>query len=162
MAPPPSGEFLVRLQKPFSGTATTTIDITGEPNREANIKQTNHKGDNYTEKVGTMSAYVFQFSFSSFLLPMTNTSSHHSDDVNELTRLISQLRGFPSHETKDVYGIDARLELHTLEVNWANDEQDPSADVVNELTAESKQTFKDVVDSISAAARQFAKNDSAV
>ena len=58
MAPPPSGEFLVRLQKPFNGTATHTIDITGEPNRSANIKQTHHHGDTIEEKVGTMASYV--------------------------------------------------------------------------------------------------------
>jgi hypothetical protein len=58
MAPPPSGEFLVRLQKPFNGTATHIIDITGEPNRSANIKQTHHHGNTIEEKVGTMASYV--------------------------------------------------------------------------------------------------------
>ena len=58
MAPPPSGEFLVRLQKPFNGTPTHTIDITGEPNRSANIKQTQHHGNTIEEKVGTMASYV--------------------------------------------------------------------------------------------------------
>ena len=58
MAPPPSGEFLVRLQKPFNGTPTHTVDITGEPNRSANIKQTHHHGNTIEEKVGTMASYV--------------------------------------------------------------------------------------------------------
>ncbi|KAH0292681.1 hypothetical protein M436DRAFT_49176 [Aureobasidium namibiae CBS 147.97] len=137
MAPPPSGEFLVRLQKPFNGTPTHTVDITGEPNRSANIKQTHHHGNTIEEKVGTMA----------------------SDDVQELMRLISQLRGFPSHETKDVYGLDQVLELHTLEINWCNQESDPAANEISDISSETKQTFKDVVDSISAAARQFAKAD---
>jgi hypothetical protein len=82
-----------------------------------------------------------------------------SDDVQELLRLISQLRGFPSHESKDVYGLDQVLELHTLEINWCNQETDSAANEIQEIAPETKQTFKDVVDSISAAARQFAKKD---
>ncbi|KAH0041222.1 hypothetical protein KCU78_g973, partial [Aureobasidium melanogenum] len=140
MAPPPSGEFLVRLEQPFNGTPTHIIDITGEPNRSANIKQTFHHGTTIEEKVGTMA----------------------SDDVQELIRLISQLRGFPSHETKDIYGLDKVLELHTLEINWCNQESDPAANEIADVPSETKQTFKDVVDSISAAARQFAKADKAL
>ncbi|KAG9525742.1 hypothetical protein KCU99_g1289, partial [Aureobasidium melanogenum] len=140
MAPPPSGEFLVRLETPFNGTPTHIIDITGEPNRSANIKQTFHHGTTIEEKVGTMA----------------------SDDVQELIRLISQLRGFPSHETKDIYGLDKVLELHTLEINWCNQESDPAANEIADVPSETKQTFKDVVDSISAAARQFAKADKAL
>jgi len=63
MAPPPSGEFLVRLQKPFNGTPTHTVDITGEPNRSANIKQTHHHGNTIEEKVGTMASYVLCHSY---------------------------------------------------------------------------------------------------
>ncbi|KAG9596232.1 hypothetical protein KCU77_g3468, partial [Aureobasidium melanogenum] len=137
MAPPPSGEFLVRLETPFNGTPTHIIDITGEPNRSANIKQTFHHGTTIEEKAGTMA----------------------SDDVQELMRLISQLRGFPSHESKDIYGLDKVLELHTLEINWCNQESDPAANEIADVPSETKQTFKDVVDSISAAARQFAKAD---
>ncbi|KAG9566503.1 hypothetical protein KCU71_g3128, partial [Aureobasidium melanogenum] len=140
MAPPPSGEFLLRLETPFNGTPTHIIDITGEPNRSANIKQTFHHGTTIEEKVGTMA----------------------SDDVQELIRLISQLRGFPSHETKDIYGLDKVLELHTLEINWCNQESDPAANEIADVPSETKQTFKDVVDSISAAARQFAKADKAL
>jgi hypothetical protein len=74
MAPPPSGEFLVRLQKPFNGTATHTIDITGEPNRSANIKQTHHHGNTIEEKVGTMASYVPYQAF--------DTHEHATDNVH--------------------------------------------------------------------------------
>lgn len=73
MAPPPSGEFLVRLQKPFNGTPTHTIDITGEPNRSANIKQTHHHGNTIEEKVGTMASYV--------LYHFLNFHEHKIDNV---------------------------------------------------------------------------------
>ena len=81
--------------------------------------------------------------------------------MQELMRLINQLRGFPSHETKDVYGLNVRLELHTFELQWTNEEDDPAANVVNDVPAETRETFKEVVDSIEAAARQFAKQDKA-
>lgn len=58
MAPPPSGEFNVKLQKPFKGQPTHTVEITGEPNRPANIKQTAHHGNTIEEKSGQMSAYA--------------------------------------------------------------------------------------------------------
>ena len=78
-------------------------------------------------------------------------------------RLVDQLRGFPSHPTKDVYGLNVKLELHTFELQWTNEEQDPSADVVDtNVPDEVKTTFKEVVDSIEAAARQFAKQDKAI
>ena len=76
--------------------------------------------------------------------------------------LISQLRGFPSHATQDIYGLDVKLELNTLEIQWTNEEEDPASNEVNDVAAETKQTFKDVVDSIEAASRQFAKQDSRV
>lgn len=76
--------------------------------------------------------------------------------------VISRLRGFPSHATKDVYGLNTRLEFSTLEIQWTNEEEDPAANEVAEISAESKQDFKDVVDSIEAAGRQFAKQDSRV
>jgi len=47
-------------------------------------------------------------------------------------------------------------------MQWSNEEEDSAADVINEVAAETKQTFKDVVDSIEAAGRQFAKKDSRV
>ncbi|TKX18336.1 hypothetical protein C1H76_9124 [Elsinoe australis] len=140
MAPPPSGEFSVALLKPFNGKPTHTIHITGEPNRPATILSSHDAGSgNKTEKTGQMSA----------------------DDVQELMRLTSQLRGLPSDASKDIYGANVRLELHTFEINWTNAEDDPSGDV-NSLGDESKQTFKDVADSIDAAARTFAKQDNPV
>ncbi|PNS21759.1 hypothetical protein CAC42_1613 [Sphaceloma murrayae] len=140
MAPPPSGEFQVALIKPFSGTAKHTIQITGEPNRPATVLTSTDSGSgNKNEKTGEMSA----------------------GDVQELLRLTGQLRGLPSHPTKDIYGADVRLELHTFDINWTNAEDDPSGDV-NSLGDESKTTFKDVADSIEAAARTFAKQPNAV
>ncbi|KAF4553067.1 Hypothetical protein D9617_8g050800 [Elsinoe fawcettii] len=140
MAPPPSGEFSVALLKPFSGKPTHTIQITGEPNRPATVLTTHDTGSgNKTEKTGQMAA----------------------DDVQELLRLTSQLRGFPSHPTDDIFGDNVRLEFHTLEINWSNNEDDPSGSV-NDVEKETKQTFKDVADSIEAAGRTFAKQDKAI
>jgi hypothetical protein len=75
--------------------------------------------------------------------------------------LISTLRGFPSHESKDVYGVDTKLDFATFEIQWSNQEDDPAA-VGGEIGGEQKDDFKRVVDSIEALARQFAKQDSAV
>merc|ERR1711900_10752 len=53
MAPPPSGEFTIRLQKPFSGSPTHTVEVIGEPNRPAVIRSSQHEGTNKTsEKSG--------------------------------------------------------------------------------------------------------------
>jgi hypothetical protein len=60
-----------------------------------------------------------------------------------------------------VYGIDTRLELQTFEIQWTNAEDDAAAKDVT-LVEETKTTFKDVVDSIEAAARQFVKQDAAI
>ncbi|GAB7340750.1 hypothetical protein MBLNU457_7127t1 [Dothideomycetes sp. NU457] len=140
MAPPPSGEFNVVLAKPFEGHPKQTVQITGEPNRPATITTSHDAGSgNTTEKTGQMSA----------------------DDVQELMRLVSQLRGLPSSETKDIYGLDTRLELHTFEIQWANQEADPS-ETVSDIPQETKDTFKEVVQSIEAAGRQFAKHDKAI
>lgn len=76
--------------------------------------------------------------------------------------LVNQLRGFPSHDSKDVYGLDVYFELNTFEIQWANKDDDPTAGVVSEIAPEQKQTFKDVVDSFEALARTFAKQDSAL
>lgn len=89
-------------------------------------------------------------------------TSSNRDDVNELMSLLSTVRGFPSHATKDVYGQDAKLELNTFEIQWSNEEEDAAANEVSEIAAETKDEFKRVVDSIEALARTFAKNDSAV
>jgi hypothetical protein len=75
--------------------------------------------------------------------------------------LISSLRGFPSNESKDVYGVDTKLDFATFEIQWSNQEDDPAA-AGGELAGEQKDEFKRVVDSIEALARQFAKQDSAV
>ncbi|KAK8194196.1 hypothetical protein M8818_007384 [Zalaria obscura] len=138
VAPPPSGEFIVRLQKPFSGTPTHVVEVIGEPNRSASVKVTDQSSDNaITKKTGDCSA----------------------DDVNELMSLISQLRGFPSHPSKDIYGLDTRLEFNSFEIQWASDEEDSVSD---EVTAENKDTYKQVADSIAALGRTFAKKDAAI
>lgn len=82
--------------------------------------------------------------------------------MNELNTLVSTVRGFPSHPSKDVYGQDAKLELNTFEIQWSNEDEDAAANEVSEIAAETKDDFKRVVDSIEALGRTFAKNDSAV
>ncbi|KAF2172990.1 hypothetical protein M409DRAFT_49489 [Zasmidium cellare ATCC 36951] len=141
VAPPPSGEFTFRLQKPFSGTPTHTVEVIGEPNRPAVVRVSQYNGGNKSsEKTGDVP----------------------KDDVNELTTLVSTVRGFPSHPSKDVYGQDAKLELNTFEIQWSNEDEDAAANEVSEIAAETKDDFKRVVDSIEALGRTFAKNDSAV
>lgn len=75
--------------------------------------------------------------------------------------LISTLRGFPSHESKDIYGLDVKVDFNTVEIQWSNQDEDPAA-VGVEVAGEQKDDFKRIVDSIEALARQFAKQDSAV
>jgi hypothetical protein len=75
--------------------------------------------------------------------------------------LISILRGFPSDDNKDVYGLDTKLDFATFEIQWSNQEDDPAA-VGGEIAGEQKDEFKRVVDSVEALARQFAKQDSAI
>ena len=70
--------------------------------------------------------------------------------------IVNQLRGFPGSSSSDIYGLDTKLELHTFEIQWANDDDES---VVEILADEQKSTFKDIVDSIQSLARQFAKND---
>ncbi|EME49814.1 hypothetical protein DOTSEDRAFT_68567 [Dothistroma septosporum NZE10] len=136
VAPPPSGEFNVKLTKPFSGPATHSIEVTGELNRPARVVSKNDG----IEKTGDVP----------------------KDDVNELMSLVNELRGFPSHPSKDVYGFDTKLELNTFEIQWANEDDDPSAGDVSEIAKETKDDFKRIADSIDALARTFAKRDSAV
>ncbi|KAI4150590.1 MAG: hypothetical protein L6R39_002238 [Caloplaca ligustica] len=139
MAPPPSGEFSIRLTKSFNQTPTEKIEIIGEPNRSATIKVTNHEGaQNQTiiAKEGTIPA----------------------DDVKELLSLVRPLEGLPTNPDEDVYGLDTRLTLVTFEVQWDNGEEIEGAEAPTNPTEENKQTFKDVVDSIHALARQKAKN----
>ena len=72
------------------------------------------------------------------------------------------MRGFPSHPSKDVYGLDTKLEFNTFEIQWSNEDEDSAANEVSEIAGEQKDDFKRVVDSIEALARQFAKKDTAI
>ena len=83
------------------------------------------------------------------------------DDVNELMNIISELRGFPSHETQDLYGQNTKLDFNTMEIQWSNQEDDP-AEVITDIAQEQKDDFKRIVDSIEALARTFAKQDQAL
>ena len=85
------------------------------------------------------------------------------DDVDELMSLVSTLRGLPSHPNKDIYGIDTKVDLTTFEIQWTNQEEDPTmATDITEIADEQKDEFKRVADSIEALARTFAKKDSQV
>jgi hypothetical protein len=75
--------------------------------------------------------------------------------------LISTLRGFPSHETKDIYGLDTKVDFNTMEIQWSNQDEDQAMGA-GDLAGEQKDEFKRIVDSIEALARQFAKQDSPV
>jgi hypothetical protein len=75
--------------------------------------------------------------------------------------LVQQLKGFPSSESKDIFGLNTRVELATFDIQWTNAEDDPAAEG-GEVGDETKKTFKDIVDSIDAAGRQFAKQDAAI
>lgn len=82
--------------------------------------------------------------------------------MKELLRLVSSLRGFPSSDTKDLYGADVKVDFNTMEIQWSNGDEDSASDVVKEIAGEQKDEFKRVADSIEALARTFAKKDSAV
>lgn len=140
VAPQPAGEgFQVVLSKPFSGTPTHQIEVIGDLNRPASVRMTNYDGNNISsEKKGDVP----------------------QDDVRELISLISTLRGFPSDDNKDIYGLDTKLDFATFEIQWSNQEDDPAK--IGEVGGEQKDDFKRVVDSVEALARQFAKQDSAV
>ena len=81
------------------------------------------------------------------------------DYVNELMSLISTCRGFPSHQSDDIYGFNAKLDFNTFEIQWSNQEDDPTG--VAEVAGETKDDFKRVIDSIEALGRTFATRDSA-
>jgi len=85
-----------------------------------------------------------------------------AEDVNELMSLISTLRGFPSHPSKDIYEQDVKVDFNTFEIQWSNEDEDSSADTVKEIAGEQKDDFKRIAESIEALARTFAKKDSAV
>ncbi|KAF1912779.1 hypothetical protein BDU57DRAFT_550597 [Ampelomyces quisqualis] len=140
VAPQPAGQgFQVVLSRPFSGTPTHQIEVIGELNTSASIRMTNYHGSAISsEKKGDVP----------------------QDDVRELMSLISTLRGFPSDDNKDIYGLDTKLDFATFEIQWSNQESDPAAQ--GEVGGEQKDDFKRVADSIEALARQFAKQDSAV
>lgn len=83
--------------------------------------------------------------------------------MQELMDLISTLRGFPSHPSKDIFGYDTKIDLNSMEIQWSNaDEDATSADTMTEVAGEQKDDFKRVADSIEALSRTFAKKDSAV
>ncbi len=76
--------------------------------------------------------------------------------------LVSTLRGFPSHPSEDVYGQDTKVDFNTFEIQWSNQDDDPSANEISEIAAEQKDDFKRIADSIEALARTFAKKNSAI
>ena len=76
--------------------------------------------------------------------------------------LITELRGFPSDESKDIYGADVKLDFNTFEIQWSNADEDPAGDTVKEIAQEQKDDFKRIADSIENLGRTFAKKDSAV
>ncbi|KAL9596807.1 MAG: hypothetical protein Q9219_005566 [cf. Caloplaca sp. 3 TL-2023] len=140
MAPPPSGEFSIRLTKPFSSSPTPSsaekIEILVEPNRFATIKHTSHTGaQNQTllAKQGTIQA----------------------EDANELLALVQPLGGLPTNAGEDVYGLDARVVLSTFEVQWDNGEEGEGEGGV--VTEENREVFRGVVESVEALARMKAK-----
>ena len=138
MAPPPSNEFTIRVTKSFGQTPTEKIEVIGEPNRPANVKITRHGGkDNPTITV--------------------KEGSIQSEDVNELLSLVRPLEGFPTNSNDDIYGFDTRMVFTTFDIQWDNGEDVEGAGMATKPTEENKQTFKDVMDSIMALARQSAK-----
>ncbi|TKA67552.1 hypothetical protein B0A55_08637 [Friedmanniomyces simplex] len=123
------------------GPPSHVIEVIGEPNRSASIRNTQYTGNaKSSQKAGDVPA----------------------DDVQELMSLVSTLRGFPSHPSKDVYGQDVKVDFNTFEIQWSNEDEDSSADTVNEIAGEQKDDFKRIADSIEALARTFARKDAAV
>ena len=56
-----------------------------------------------------------------------------------------------------MYGLNKILEVSTADVQWSSAEDDSMKDIIEEITEETKQTFKDVVGSIEGASRAFVK-----
>lgn len=75
------------------------------------------------------------------------------DDIVELMKLVTQLRGFPSHDSDEVYGVDAKPELQTFEIQWTYEEEDPAGGSISDVTSETRQTSKDICDSFEAGGR---------
>ncbi|KAK3111531.1 hypothetical protein LTR53_013132 [Teratosphaeriaceae sp. CCFEE 6253] len=131
MAPPPSNEFSVKLTKPFSGSPSHIIEVIGELHRPASIKDIHYdQKHSHTEKVGDVP----------------------TDDVQELLRLVTELRGFPSHPSEDIYGQDVKVDFNTFDIQWSNEDEDTS-DSVKEIAGEEKDDFKRIAQSIEALAR---------
>lgn len=84
------------------------------------------------------------------------------DDVKELITLVSTLRGFPSHPSQDVYGLDTKVNFNTFEIQWSNEDEDSTAGDINEIAAEQKEDLKRIIDSIEALGRTFAKENVSV
>ncbi|KAK3681512.1 hypothetical protein LTR37_020875 [Vermiconidia calcicola] len=117
------------------------VEVIGEINRSASIKVSEYNGHHKSsEKVGDVP----------------------KDDVHELMNLITTVRGFPSHESKDVYGYDVKLDFNSMEIQWSNKDDDPAAGDISEIAGEQKDDFKRVADSIEALGRTFAKKDSQI
>ncbi|KAL8728476.1 MAG: hypothetical protein Q9166_005374 [cf. Caloplaca sp. 2 TL-2023] len=138
MAPPPSGEFSIRLTKPFTSTPTSKIEIIGEPNRPASIKSTTH--------VGAQNQTL-----------IIKEGSIDAEDSNELMSLVEPLAGLPTDPDEDIYGLDMRLDLATFKVQWDNGEEVEGAEAKSNPTDENKETVKAVVESIEALARMKCK-----
>jgi hypothetical protein len=84
--------------------------------------------------------------------PIQITDPSSSEDSRQLFHLVEQVRGFPTNPDKDIYGLDARLAFTSdMQFDSGGDES------TGELTEETKDTFKGVVDSIEALARMKAK-----
>lgn len=84
-------------------------------------------------------------------------ASYRSTDTVELLDLVKQLAGLPSNPDEDIYGFDARIAISTFDIQWDNGEMIEGAESQSNPTEENKKTFKDVLDSIQALARQTAK-----
>ena len=76
--------------------------------------------------------------------------------------LISELRGFPSDPSKDIFGHDIKLDFTTMEIQWSNGDDAPGGDETRDVAGEEKDDFKRIADSIEALARTFARKDSQV
>lgn len=150
---------------PSVGEPKLTIEVLGEPNRSAVIRQTHYTGNNKSsEKTGDVSSCVIPASQqnTALLNPIHLTQINvysSSDDVNELLKLVQELRGFPSSASKDIYGADVKVDFNTFDIQWSNDEEEASE---GDVEKEQKDDFKRIADSIEALARQFATNDSAI
>lgn len=143
----------------FEGAPEHMIEVIGEPNRPASVRMSNYNGNSKSsEKTGDVPKYACNHCRLEHML----TLIMNRDDVQELMDLVSTLRGFPSHASKDVYGLDTKVDFNTFEIQFSNVDDDPGSNEVSEIAGEQKDDFKRIVDSIEALARTFAKKDSQV